>query len=216
MLLLAFSLLVWAGTAEARERVTVELSGVDGEITSNVTAFLSIAQLQTRPRGLLESIPLIGEEEEAPAPISEDHVRRLHGRAEKEIRQALQPYGYYSPTIRTRLDRIEGDWVARYDIDPGPATVIRQLDLVILGPGLEDPDIRRAVSDVDLREGQRLMHGAYEDTKRSLVAAANNAGYLDARFTRREMRVSPAGFIIGETSALRSGADFFFVIERGD
>lgn len=206
MLLLALSLLVWTGTAGARDQVTVELSGVDGEIASNVTAFLSIAQLQTRPRGLLESIPLIGEEEEAPASISEDHIRRLHGRAEKEIRQALQPYGYYSPTIRTRLDRVEGDWVARYDIDRGPATVIRQLELVIQGPGLEDPDIRRAVSDADLREGRRLMHGAYEDTKRSLVAAANNAGYLDARFTRREMRVSPAD----------QQAELFLTLETGD
>ena len=92
---------------------------------SGTEDFAAQAVVAKRLLDAVPDIPLIGEEEEAPAPISEDHVRRLHGRAEKEIRQALQPYGYYSPTIRTRLDRIEGDgrvtehvggysdWVAR-------------------------------------------------------------------------------------------------------
>ena len=197
---------MWTGTSGAQERLTVEIKGVEGEVASNVTAFLSIGQLQTRPRGLLDSVPLLGEDEQAPPSFSEDHIRRLHRRADKEIRQALQPYGYYSPTVRASLDRTRDDWIARYEIDPGPATVIRRLELAVQGPGREDPGISRAVDGVELREGQRLMHERYEDTKKSLIVAANNAGYLDARFLRREMRVSPTD----------QGAEILLTLETGD
>ncbi|MGB5623342.1 MAG: autotransporter assembly complex family protein [Gammaproteobacteria bacterium] len=193
-------------TASAQEHLTIEVTGVEGDVAQNVKAFLSIEQLQPKPVGLLDSLPFLGNEEQEEKPFSADDVQRLHTRAEGEIRQALRPYGYYSPTIRVRLDRINGGWLARYDIDPGPATIVRTLDLSVEGAGRDDPGIAETLAGIKLRQGQRLIHSQYEETKKALVTAANNAGYLDARFARSEMLVSPA----------KQRAELFLRLETGD
>ncbi len=49
-----------------------------------------------------------------PCTRSDARVRRLYRRADTEIRQALEVYGYYAPTIDKTLGR-EGDcWQARF------------------------------------------------------------------------------------------------------
>ena len=87
------------------EAVDVEVTGLEEELKRNVLAYLSIANLGK-------------EGAEASQPVTEGNVRRLHGAARTEIERALQPYGYYEPAVRSRLERAKDGWVARYEVDP--------------------------------------------------------------------------------------------------
>ena len=40
--------------------------------------------------------------------LTERRIRQLHARAPEGIRRALQPFGYYRPTIEASLDREGG------------------------------------------------------------------------------------------------------------
>ena len=120
-----------AAFAHAAERADVQITGIEGELLDNVTAQLGIAQL-VRKTTLIPLPSVVGEEDE----VSEVSLRRLHREAPAEIRKALQPFGYYSPTIKSSLERTDQRWLASYRIDPGEPTLVENVELGIQGDGL--------------------------------------------------------------------------------
>jgi len=175
-----------ATITHAAESVAVEISGIEGELLDNVTAQLGIAQLVKQTT--LVPLPSADKDD---TEITEASVRRLHRAAEAEIRSALQPFGYYSPTIKSNLVRTDQHWVASYQIDPGEPTGVEKLELDIQGDGRDNAELRNVLESTQLARGQRLQHNHYEDTKAALIKAALASGYLDASFTRSEIRVNP-------------------------
>ena len=91
----------WCATASAEDKVEVKVTGLTEELENNVLAYLSIADLGEKKGA------------EASQPVTESNVRRLHGAARAEIERALKPFGYYEPTIRSQLQHVEMDWIAR-------------------------------------------------------------------------------------------------------
>ena len=204
--------LIWSASAVAQTRVTVEVIGIEGDLAKNAYAFLSIAQLQSK-RGLLSGvlpIPIPGLDEKPDKEISDSDVRRLHQKAEKEIREALQPYGYYAAQTESSLEKVNGEWLAVYKVEPGPATRVRRLQIEVEGPGQDDPGIQQALGDVGVRVNRRLVHSRYDNAKKSLISAAINAGYLDARFTQSQMLVSPEQRYAEITLIMDTGPRYFF------
>ncbi len=116
-------------------------------------------------------------------------VERLFKQGEADIRTALQPFGWYNAEVKSQLTGAKPDWTATYTVDAGPQTSISKIDLVVDGEGKDDPQIDRVVRRPRLAAGQRLKHEAYEELKARLQDAAYSEGYLDARFTRHELRV---------------------------
>jgi translocation and assembly module TamA len=136
--------------ALARERVAIEIEGLERELRQNVLATLSLEDAK-------------GDDD-----LSEERIRRLHTRAEEEIELALQPFGYYRPSVQSVLER-EGDaWVARYTVDPGPALKVTATDVQVLGEGADDPTFQRLVRDFPLQRGEILYHPDYEQGKAAL------------------------------------------------
>lgn len=170
--LLTGALLVLASLPAAADEVEVEVVGIEGELAENVRSTLSIATI---------------EEGVEPSP---DRIRRLHARAEKEIRTALEPFGYYRPRVEGDLERVsEGTWRAIYEVDQGPPLRLSSVHVEVTGPGSDEPAFRGVVSDFPLREGDRLRHRPYESSKDQLEEVAAERGYLDATFTTSEIRV---------------------------
>jgi translocation and assembly module TamA len=167
----AFALALAAGPASAELRVSVE--GLRGAELENVEARLGI-------RAYAEE----GGSDDA-------QIRRLHRQSGDEIREALAAFGYYSPDIRPSLQADGGHWRARYEIDPGPPTLLERVRIELEGEGREFPALVAALRSTRLREGARLLHADYESTKLALARAAYDNGYLDAGFTRQELRVDP-------------------------
>ena len=97
--------------------VDVRVEGIrDDAVETNIQGFLAIAKLEgndsARPRA----------------------IRRLHRRAEQDIRDALRPFGYYNPVIRSELEPVDGGYTATYVVDTGPPTTLRDIRIEITGP----------------------------------------------------------------------------------
>lgn len=180
----------WAPAAGAELRVTI--TGVDGPERDNVEARLGIHAYAEAD----------GEDDA--------QIRRLHRQAGDEIRTALQAYGYYAPDVRASLQAAAGDWDARYDIDPGPPTLLDRVQIEVTGDGREFPALVEAVQQTRLRAGERLLHEHYEATKAALGRAAYQNGFLDARFTQHTLRVEPLRRRADVILALDTGPRYFF------
>ena len=66
---------------------------------------------------------------------------------------------------------------------------IGEVDLSLVGPGTEDPVLRRMLAEFPVRPGDPAIHPTYETGKATLIDAAVGEGYLDASYTVRELRI---------------------------
>jgi translocation and assembly module TamA len=165
-------LLIAARRAEAQAApVRVEIAGVSGDEERNVRTVLAIARAARD-----DKVPL-------------DQVRRLHQQADADIKLALEPFGYYRPTVQKSLQQVGRTWVARYAIDPGPAVLVRTVQVRVTGEGAETPAFKKAAADFPVHQGDTLRHLPYETGKLALLTLATDSGYLDARFDTSEVRV---------------------------
>ncbi|HRX71415.1 MAG TPA: POTRA domain-containing protein, partial [Candidatus Competibacteraceae bacterium] len=154
-------------------KLTVVIDGLeDDALRNNVLAFLDINRFAGKP---------------APEEI---RLNWLYKQAEDEIRQALQPFGYFEPTIEASLTRTDsGGWEARYRIQPGRPMRITELDVQVLGEGAQDPPFQTLLANLPLTQGQVLDQPKYEQIKSVMESLATERGYFDARFTERAIRV---------------------------
>jgi translocation and assembly module TamA len=188
-----------AAVAPAAAGLDVTVRGVEGAERENIEARLTILAYANE-----------GGDDEA-------EVRRLHRRAEGDIRNALEAYGYYGPTVSGRLTGAKKDWEAVYDVEPGEPTRLGDVVVEVTGEGREFPAIAQTLADHTLRSGARLQHAAYEGVKTALARAAYDNGFLDARFTAHQLRVDPEQHRADIELRLETGPRYFFgplVIEQ--
>jgi len=172
--------------------IAIDIRGVEGEIANNVSAYLSLTRYKDRD-------------------VDPALIDRLHDRIDREVREALQPFGYYRPTVTSTVTpRSKGSWSVSIQIDPGSPVIVQQVDVAVTGPGADDPRFRRILERPRLHRGERLRHAAYEGTKSDLQLIAATYGYLDARFTRSELLVDPAKGTASAFLVLASGARYRF------
>jgi translocation and assembly module TamA len=189
----------WANTLE------IEIVGVEDQLLENVRLFLSLADMEGRE--VLASSPEATDEESA---ISESELQRLHRRATEEIREALSPFGHYRPTIDASLSKDTDRWLARYQIDPGPPTLLADVAISIVGEGKDTPLLQQALSSIELERGEPLVHSRFEAAKNTLYDTAYRAGYLSAEWTAREVRVHPNRERADVELVLDTGPRFYF------
>ncbi len=161
-----------AGAAAPSARIETTFVGVPDEIEQSLRAALSI------------------EEQKASRFLNDPIVDRLHKRAGTEIIQALQPFGYYRPSVDSDLAFAESKWIATYRIELGVPVIIRELDVRIEG-AMDDAALNDWRQRLPLRAGDTLRHDVYEQAKTELLRIANARGYREGHFTRRTIRVFP-------------------------
>jgi translocation and assembly module TamA len=118
-------------------------------------------------------------------------VRRLYRRADTEIRQALEVYGYYAPAIEKQLDRKGDCWHAQFTINRGPRVRIRSLKVSVSGPGADDAKLAGKDVQPEFKVGDGLNQRAYDAYKVSLASLARRHGYFDGRFAHSTIDVHP-------------------------
>lgn len=186
------------------EKIHVDIRGVTDDVLKNVELQLSIQNAAEEQKlGLLESLNF--KKTPKRPPLTEADIKRLHRISAKEIRLALQPFGYYSPRIETKLEKTPDGWAAVYTIDPGPPTIVDQVEIRVKGKGAQESGVKEVLNATNVISGQKLEHQAYEQTKNQLFDALYNAGYLDARFIQNEIRVYPQ----------KQKADIFLIADSG-
>lgn len=152
--------------------LTVLVEGIDpGPLQDNVLAHLDINRFNGQP-----------------AP-KETELEWLHGGAERQIQEALQPFGYYETTVDSHLDRTAGGWEARYRVKPGRPLPLAFVDVRLLGEAAQDPVFQNLVDKQPLVKGHLLDQPKYEQFKQNLEALATERGYFDARFVEHAIQI---------------------------
>ena len=156
--------------------------------------------------------------------------------AEAETREALEPFGYYSPviTIRrsdratdeaaggseidpdanpgndqaTRTPRRERTLTVSIHVEPGQPVRIRGYTLHMAGEAERDPLVQAALSAFAPRQGDVLDHALYETSKSKVNRALADHGYFDADFVAHRVEVTRADFTAGVDLRWTSGVRF--------
>lgn len=158
----------------ARADISVVIHGVNHRLQTNVLAYLSFERYKNRRN------------------LTADTIERLENRVDDEVRSALEPFGYFQPTVRPRVTQTgRGNWRVVLDIDPGPPVILRKVNVRLTGAGATDPLFTRITSHLPFRPGERLNEPAYEQVKSELLHTGATYGYLDARLTKHELLVDP-------------------------
>ena len=182
-----------AGPARAAG-VNVEVRGVDETLRANVLAYLSFERYK---KGGVE--------------LSADMIERLHNRVEREVQEALRPYGYYEPQVSSTVtDLGKGDWRVVVDVKPGRPVEVASIEVKVTGPGETDPLFVRILEHPPLKSGDRLNQAAYDGIKSDLQRTAATYGYFDAKLTRNELLVDPANYTARIALELETGARYHF------
>lgn len=157
-------------------KLEVDVTGLSGEQEKNVLALLSIY----RERHEKDMTPV--------------RLLALHRRAAEQIENALAPFGLYRVNIQESLTPPASDggtWVARYDVDPGPAVRIDKVDYQITGPG-ESTGV--FPSAFPMQVGDVLLHAEYTKARDKIESIANEQGYLDANMVRHQVLIDPVAY----------------------
>lgn len=181
-----------APSVAATDRIRIEIDGVDSIMAANVRSYLTLSRYTQRED------------------LTDPQVRRLADRAVDEAADALRPFGYYEPTVRSRTSRDDENWVVRLKIVTGAPVLMRDVEVRLAGEGADLPAMTAIAPRSSLRPGARLDHPAYERLKVELLRTALDLGFLDARLTRHELEVDPANVRADARIELDTGGRYEF------
>lgn len=187
--------LLFTAQVNAAKRINVEVEGLSQEQSANVIAHLSASRQQKKQR-----------------PISEIAARKLSAVAEAEVIAALQPYGYYAPEVILDLDLADDAprWQMKLRIKPGKQTVYRNIEVVLEGEGENNAELKRLLSNTELRRGQPVLHEQYSAFKAGLQKRAQELGFLDATYTTHALEIHSAANVADVKLVFDSGDRYYF------
>lgn len=185
-------ILACSAARAAAPRVQVQVEGVDGLLLKNVLAYLSINTYEDAPN------------------LTDTLVERLNARAPDEIRQALQPYGYYGTEVKATLTTTSDGWHAHYVITLPPPVKLRHIEVTLAGEGRSDPTYDQFFSALPIATGDQLDQAKYESVKQRLQEIASRHGYIDAQFTNARLEVNPQERWADVTLVFDTGPRYYF------
>lgn len=106
------------------------------------------------------------------------------------VREALQPYGYYQPSVNTQVNRNGNATTLDIMVNPGAALRIDTIDLRLTGAGEHDKKLESLLNDFPLKSGQILTTEDYDKAKQHWLDVANSRGYLRARLIEHKVTVN--------------------------
>ncbi|SKC66319.1 autotransporter assembly complex protein TamA [Pseudoxanthomonas indica] len=178
-LLLLILLLACPGLARAAATIDkVQIEGIEDELmVENINVALSLNDV-------------LGDR------LGESRLEYLLGEAEAQTREALEPFGYYTPTIKVdarRSGATEDERVTVViQIALGEPVRVRRSSISIDGEGHEDRYLKEDLADFAPRVGEIFDHTTYEASKLKIVRRLADRGYFDADFTQRKVEVTRA------------------------
>ncbi len=176
--LASFAVPAWAATTI--DKVVVD--GIDDELmVQNINAALSLNESLGKRLG-------------------ETRLDYLLTQAQTEAATALEPFGYYSPTIRIDAPRGAADSDGRVNdhitvtvhVALGEPVRVHNSHIFIDGEGGGDKYLRQDIADFAPKVGDVFDHSTYEASKLKIVQRLADRGYLDADFSQRKVEVTRA------------------------
>jgi translocation and assembly module TamA len=155
--------------AAAQASIEIVIPEQTEAVQNNIRAFLSLTRYAERDD------------------ITAETMSRLQRRIVAETRSALEPLGYYESEVTYDAKQDGDKWRVTIHVRPGRPVRLSEVSVTATGPGANVRDIREVIDAQELKPGLRLNHGTYERVKGTLLRAAKNEGYLDARLTKNDL-----------------------------
>ncbi len=197
-LLLAGLLCVYASCSsvygeETKKNFTVDIRGLTEEaLKHNVSASLSLHEFQYSKHYNLEVL------------------EKLLGHTPEEIREALQPFGYYSPRISISQSRQNGHTTVRIQIEKGEPVRVRSVITDCIGKGCENERMQTLLGRFPLKPGDIFDHQVYTRGKQQLITKTLDLGFQQAFFEQKEVAVNAGKQSADIALSLNVGVQYYF------
>lgn len=172
-LVILLACLVAPLSARAEKVARVDIQGIDELMTENVRVNLSL-------------------EDSLDKTLTARRLDYLLDVTEEETREALEPFGYYSPTIAVASSGNADALVVTINVQPGEPVRVRRENVRITNEGGEDRYLRKEVEAFIPRPGEVFTHPEYEASKARITRRLAERGYFDADFTAHRVEVTRA------------------------
>src|SRR5690606_10958789 len=159
--------------SQAAQVGRVDIVGLDEAMAANVRLALSVEDV-------------VGQE------LTGRRLAYLVREADDEVREALQPFGYYSPEVTVERTRGEGPVVVTVTVVPGAPVRVRESNVRITGDAEDDRYLRMDLAAFEPTTGDVFDHRLYEASKTRLTRRLAERGYFDAGFSERRVEVTRA------------------------
>lgn len=173
-------LLLCCGVVQAATVGKVEVVGLDEAMTANVRAALSLDDARGKP-------------------LSDARLAYLLRVAEDETREALEPFGRYTPdiaisTVPATIDGLAADAPVdvRITVSPGDPVRVRSETVAIEGEAADDRYLKEELDAFAPKVGDVFDHPTYEKSKAFITRRLAERGYFDADFVARRVEVTRA------------------------
>jgi len=126
-----------------------------------------------------------------------------------DIKQTLEAYGYFKPSIKCSLKKIDASWDASYQISVGPPLKITALKISVEATK-SDPKITKLIANFPLHRGDIFRSEAYEDAKQKLLAKVVAEGYLSTYFSKHTILINRQAYTAKLILTLNTGPRYYF------
>ncbi len=171
LLILCFLLIGTTHTTFAEESIHITWAGLEGELLENAKSYVQLSR-------------------EDPSQLSKARIKNLVTKAEQEILLSLQPFGFYNAGVLSSLREPtpqEPNWQINFTVSPGEPVIIKALNVVIHGEGIENAKIKEILDNFPVRKGKVLRHSDYENAKKQVSEAALDQGFFDAKWISHQI-----------------------------
>ncbi len=122
----------------------------------------------------------------------ESRLEYLLSQAERQTREALEPFGFYNPTITVDAPR-DGEKVrVVIDVVKGEPVRVRKEHVEITGPAIYDRYLQEDIQAFRPQQGDPFDHTTYEASKIKVTRRLAERGYFDADYTQRQVQITRA------------------------
>ncbi len=184
---------ILAAPLQAAEPVEVVIVGIDGDLLKNVRDTLVL------PVGLIQD-----------GSVDQLWLGRFAKQAEEKTGSALEPFGYYHSVVSVTVEPVGERYRLLVAVSPGEPVRLTDVTVTLVGAGSGEERLHKMIEKFPLKKGDLLLHQKYEVAKTSLTSLAHDLGYLDAKYSRHEIRVARSAKTATMELALDTGEKYYF------
>jgi translocation and assembly module TamA len=110
--------------------------------------------------------------------------------ARDNTQQALEALGYYQADIMIKTEKTSQDsWLLILSITLPSPTLLDKVVISIEGEANLDPAFKVLINNHEVKHGQHLHHGKYEDLKSDLLSLALQRGYFNGKLIESKIAI---------------------------
>lgn len=181
-------LLLSLNSASARE---IRFIGVNGDLLLNVERHVRLVK-RLRDKNI--------------GPMLEGEQRRLESRVESEVKQALEPFGYYN--VEVRRDHSQGTENYRYLIALNKPVMVNSLKLELGTKASSVVEFQDWRNRFPLTKGLPLNQVLYSTQKKALLSTAIRLGFFDAQYSESKIVINEQRTLADISLRFVSGARY--------